>query len=88
MHDIQKIRENPVNFDNQIAKRGILPVSSSILAIDKEKRILLTNIQDLQNERRKLSEKIGSKKSSTGGKDIDVEGLINKVHAIKERINS
>ena len=51
MHDIQKIRENPVNFDNQIAKRGIRPVSSSIIAIDKEKRILLTNIQDLQNER-------------------------------------
>ena len=56
MHDIQKIRENPVNFDNQIAKRGIRPISSSVLAIDKEKRILLTNIQDLQNERRKLSE--------------------------------
>ncbi|MBH20739.1 MAG: serine--tRNA ligase [Rhodobiaceae bacterium] len=88
MHDIQKIRDNPVNFDNQIAKRGIRPVSSSILAIDKEKRILLTNIQDLQNERRKLSEKIGSKKSSAGDKDNDVESLINQVHAIKESINS
>lgn len=86
MHDIQKIRENPANFDDEIAKRGIDPVSSNILSVDKAKRELLTNIQDLQNERRKLSEQIGAKKSS--GIDSNVEDLVNKVHAIKEDINT
>ena len=86
MHDIQKIRENPDYFDGEIAKRGIQPVSSNILSLDKEKRELLTNIQDLQNERRKLSEQIGVKKSS--GIDSDIEDLVNKVHAIKEDINT
>ncbi|MDG2186676.1 MAG: serine--tRNA ligase [Hyphomicrobiales bacterium] len=84
MHDIQRIRENPSKFDEEILKRGIGPVSDNILKLDKEKRKLTTHIQDLQNERRLLSDEIGIKKSESP--DSDVTDIINKVHNLKENI--
>ena len=35
MHDIKFIRENPAQFDAQLARRGLPPVSDEILELDK-----------------------------------------------------
>ena len=38
MHNINYIRDNPIEFDNGIKLRGEDPISSKILEIDKIKR--------------------------------------------------
>ena len=38
MHDIRAIRENPTAFDAALARRGLAPLSSSLLAIDEARR--------------------------------------------------
>ncbi len=38
MHDIKLIRDNPENFDYQLSRRGLEPMSAEILAIDKIRR--------------------------------------------------
>ena len=38
MHDINFIRENPVEFDNLMKTRGVEPCSKNIIKIDAEKR--------------------------------------------------
>ena len=41
MFDIKKIRENPVDFDNNLSKRKHEPISIKILDLDKENRDLI-----------------------------------------------
>ena len=38
MHDIRAIRSDPAGFDAALARRGLAPVSSEILAQDAERR--------------------------------------------------
>lgn len=63
MHDIKTIRDNPQAFDKEMMRRGITPVSKNILALDKELRALLAQLQNIQEERNKISKDIGIKKS-------------------------
>ncbi len=62
MLDIKLIRENPQDFDTALAKRGIDPRSTTILALDTKNRELLTNTQELQNQRNQIAKSIGIKK--------------------------
>ena len=34
MHDIKSIRDNPAAFDAALKRRGLAPLSASLLAID------------------------------------------------------
>ena len=45
MHDIKAIRENPAAFDAGLARRGLSPLSASLLAIDQQLRALDTSTQ-------------------------------------------
>jgi seryl-tRNA synthetase len=38
MHDIKAIRDNPDAFDAALKRRGLAPLSSSLLAIDEKRR--------------------------------------------------
>jgi len=38
MHDIKSIRDNPQAFDAGLARRGLKPLSASLLAIDEKRR--------------------------------------------------
>ena len=38
MHNINYIRENPIEFDNFMKTRGEIPISEKIIEIDKKKR--------------------------------------------------
>ncbi len=79
MHNIHFIRENPVEFDNQLKKRGIKSFSETIIKIDEEKRKSQTSLQKLQEERNNVSKEIGLLKS----KNQDSTELLKKVEKIK-----
>ena len=57
MHDINFIRENPVEFDNLIKTRGTEPCSKKIIEIDEEKRNTQTVLQNILHEKNNLSTK-------------------------------
>lgn len=59
MHNIQWIRENPAAFDDAMKKRGLEPLSVHLLKLDEEKRRLLTDMQQLQQQRNEAAKRIG-----------------------------
>ena len=90
MIDIQYIRDNPTEFDNSLAKRGVKSFSKIILKIDEEKRKAQFELQKLQEDRNKLSKIIGSLKSDKNDVSkelIKVETIKNKILTLKELEN-
>ena len=82
MHNINYIRENPIEFDNAMKLRGENPCSKKILKIDEDKRNTQTILQNLLAERNKLSKEIGILKSS----NKDSSKLLSRVDKIKNEI--
>jgi seryl-tRNA synthetase len=62
MHDIRAIRSDPAGFDAALARRGLAPVSSEILAQDAERRGALTALQEKQARRNAISREVGQGK--------------------------
>ena len=90
MHNIQFIRNNPIEFDNLLSKRNINPISKIILKIDSEKRKSHTALQKLQEERNSLSKKIGELKSKNNNSDKQlkrIEEIKNEITIFKELEN-
>jgi len=84
MHDIRLIREAPEAFDAALARRGVLPVSGSILALDTARRAVATKLQDLQNHRNEASKAIGAA-MGRGDKD-EAERLKAEVATLKDTL--
>ena len=63
MHDINKIREDKKNFSEGWKRRGLSINLDEMLEIDKELRLKISNIQDLQEKRNKISKDAGKAKS-------------------------
>ena len=84
MHDINFIRENPVEFDNLIKTRGAEACSRKIIEIDEEKRNTQTVLQNILHEKNNLSKEIGILKSQNKNSDE----LITKVEEIKKQISN
>ncbi|WP_028878380.1 serine--tRNA ligase [Terasakiella pusilla] len=71
MFDIKWIRDNPAEFDAGMAKRGLEAQSEKLIALDTDRRDLLTQAQDVQAERNKLSKEIGiAKREGRDASDI------------------
>ncbi|MBG6117136.1 MULTISPECIES: serine--tRNA ligase [unclassified Sphingobium] len=82
MHDIRFIRENPAAFDAGLARRGLAPLSTQILALDEQSRAIKTQLQVGQARRNEASKLIGQ---AMGAGDKDkAEALKAEVAAIKE----
>ncbi|WP_294137299.1 serine--tRNA ligase [Sphingobium sp.] len=82
MHDIRFIRENPAAFDAGLARRGLAPLSTEILALDEQSRALKTQLQVGQARRNEASKLIGQ---AMAAKDVEkAEALKAEVAAIKE----
>jgi seryl-tRNA synthetase len=62
VHDIRVIRNDPAAFDVAMARRGLSPVSSEILALDANRRAAQTALQEKQARRNALSKEIGQGK--------------------------
>src|SRR5512135_2172088 len=81
MFDLKWIRDNPGAFDAGLAKRGLPPQSSAILALDRAWREAQTEAERLQAERNRLSKEIGAAKA----KGQDAAEIVAQVAASKER---
>src|SRR6185437_8012986 len=64
MHDIKSIRDNPQAFDAGLARRGMKPLSASLLAIDEKRRAAILASEQAQARRNAASKEIGDAKKS------------------------
>lgn len=85
MHDIRAIRETPAAFDAALARRGISPVSSEILALDEKRRACIHAAETAQAEQNASSKEIGKAKAS--GDEAEFERLRALVAAKKDEVS-
>ena len=64
MHDIKWIRENAGAFDAGLKRRGLAPLSSSLLAIDEKRRAAILKSEQAQARRNAASKEIGEAKKA------------------------
>jgi seryl-tRNA synthetase len=64
MHDIKSIRDNPQAFDAGLARRGLKPMSASLLAIDETRRAAILASEQAQARRNAASKEIGDAKKA------------------------
>jgi seryl-tRNA synthetase len=64
MHDIKSIRDNPHAFDAGLKRRGLAPLSSSLLAIDEARRAAILASEQAQARRNAASKEIGDAKKA------------------------
>ncbi len=64
MHDIKWIRENPAAFDAGLKRRGLAPLSASLLAIDEKRRGAILKSEQAQARRNAASKEIGDAKKA------------------------
>jgi seryl-tRNA synthetase len=64
MHDIKSIRDNPGAFDAALKRRGLAPMSASLLAIDEKRRAAIMASEQAQARRNSASKEIGDAKKA------------------------
>jgi seryl-tRNA synthetase len=64
MHDIKSIRDNPAAFDAALKRRGLAPLSASLLAIDEKRRTAIMASEQAQARRNSASKEIGDAKKA------------------------
>ncbi|WP_213741807.1 serine--tRNA ligase [Bradyrhizobium sp. dw_411] len=64
MHDIKSIRDNPAAFDAALKRRGLAPLSASLLAIDEKRRAAIMESEQAQARRNSASKEIGDAKKA------------------------
>src|SRR5882757_10310478 len=64
MHDIKWIRENAHAFDAALKRRGLAPLSSSLLAVDEKRRAAILKSEQAQARRNSASKEIGDAKKA------------------------
>ncbi len=64
MHDIKSIRDNPDSFDAGLKRRGLAPLSPSLLAIDEKRRAAILASEQAQARRNSASKEIGDAKKA------------------------
>src|SRR5882757_562978 len=64
MHDIKSIRDNPAAFDAGLKRRGLAPLSASLLAIDERRRAAILASEQAQARRNAASKEIGEAKKA------------------------
>ncbi|MCU0731918.1 MAG: serine--tRNA ligase [Hyphomonas sp.] len=84
MHDIKWIRDNAQAFDSALERRGLAPLSASLIAIDDKRRAILTALQDAQARRNAASKDIG--KAKAGKDEATASRLMDEVAALKDTI--
>jgi seryl-tRNA synthetase len=80
MLDLRWIRDNPDTFDRALARRGMKPMASAILAQDSAWRAAQTRAEQLQAERNRLSKEVGAAKA----KGLDAADLLRRVAESKD----
>jgi seryl-tRNA synthetase len=81
MHDIKWIRENPDAFDAALKRRGLEPLSASLLAIDERRRAAILKSEQAQARRNAASKEIGDAKKAKD--DARAAALMSEVAELK-----
>jgi seryl-tRNA synthetase len=81
MHDIKWIRENPQAFDAALKRRGLEPMSASLLAIDERRRAAILKSEQAQARRNAASKEIGDAKKAKD--DARASSLMAEVAELK-----
>ncbi len=84
MHDIKALRDDPEAFDAGLARRGLSPLSGSLLAIDQARREAQSRRDALLQRRNGASREIGLAKSQK--RDAEAETLMAEVVRLKDGI--
>jgi seryl-tRNA synthetase len=83
MQDLQEIRAHPDQVRAALARRGIEPPIETLLALDSDRRALLTQAEQLKAERNRVSKEIGQRKDAA-----DREARIGEMRAIGQQIEA
>ena len=81
MHDIKWIRDNAKAFDAALKRRGLAPLSPSLLAIDEERRAAILKSEQAQARRNAASKEIGEAKKAKN--DARAAALMAEVAELK-----
>ena len=84
MHDIKKIRENPSDLDELLAKRKHPLVSNQIIELDEKNRKIIGELQVIQEERNTKSKLIGE--YAANGKNDEAAKLKAEVASLKDKM--
>ena len=84
MLDIKKVRENPEIIDKILEKRNHPAVSKDLLLADEKNRNLISELQEIQEERNSKSKLIGEQTSQ--GKNDEAEKLKGEVGNLKSKM--
>jgi seryl-tRNA synthetase len=81
MHDIKWIRDNAAAFDAGLKRRGLEPLSASLLAIDEKRRAAIQKSEQAQARRNAASKEIGDAKKARD--DARAAALMTEVSELK-----
>src|ERR1700748_805607 len=84
MHDIKSIRDNPAAFDAALKRRGLAPLSASLLAIDETRRAAILASEQAQARRNAASKEIGDAKKARD--EARAAKLMTEVGELKTRM--
>jgi seryl-tRNA synthetase len=84
MHDVKSIRDNPQAFDAALQRRGLEPLSASLLAIDDRRRAAITDSERAQARRNAASKEIGDAKKAKD--DARANALMAEVGQLKSTL--
>jgi len=84
MHDIKAIRDDPKAFDAGLKRRGLPPMSSSLLAIDEKRRAAILASEQAQARRNAASKEIGEAKKAKD--EARAAKLMSEVAELKTRL--
>lgn len=84
MHDIRLIRDNPEAFDRAIARRGVAPLSATLIELDRKRRAAQAEFDELQGKRNTLSKEIGAAKAKKD--EARASELMAEVATLKDRL--
>src|SRR3569623_427735 len=84
MHDIRSIRDNPAAFDAALKRRGLEPLSASLLAIDEKRRGAIQESELALARRNAASKEIGEAKKTKDVTRADV--LMAEVGELKDKL--
>ena len=64
MYDIKWIRDHPDDFDRGLKRRGLVPLSGKLIALDETRRAAITQYEQAQARRNSASKDIGEAKKA------------------------
>ena len=71
MHDIRKIKENPIEFDKLLSRRHHRYVAQEILKLDAERRAKILESETAQAERNSVSNQVKQAKLSNNLEEFE-----------------